>query len=68
MGGNCKTVVFLPIISVSTKKIEYENKLSINDLITINTLIDKVFFRVLDTVSSQLFSKRPSAFNFPLLI
>ena len=68
MGENCNTVVFIPIISVSAEKAEYENILSINDLITINTLNDIVFFRVLDTVSSQLFSKPPSAFNFPLLI
>ncbi len=68
MGGNCKTIVFLPIISVSTERPEYENKLSINELITINTLTDTVFSHVLNAISTQLSSKPPLAFNFPLLI
>jgi len=68
MSGNCNTVVFLPIISVSTERAEYENKLSINKLIPISKLNETVFPGVLNTINTQLSSKPPAAFNLPLLI
>ncbi|SVB22681.1 uncharacterized protein METZ01_LOCUS175535 [marine metagenome] len=68
MSGNCNTFLLLPIISVSTKRPEYENKLSINELITVNTLTGTVFSHVFNAISTQLSLKPPPEFNFPLLI
>ncbi|MDP6685017.1 MAG: hypothetical protein QGH24_03640 [Candidatus Marinimicrobia bacterium] len=65
--GQCNTTVFLPIISVSIHKPEFENKLSINEPIPFHRLNKTVFSDLVHHVDSLPFSKPPTAFNIPLL-
>tara|TARA_B100000315_G_scaffold214369_1_gene212915 strand:+ start:706 stop:1062 length:357 start_codon:yes stop_codon:yes gene_type:complete len=68
MGGNCKTIVFLPLLSSSVNKVKFENDLSIIEIVSVNSMDEAVFLNVVDSIDIHCLSKPPPAFKFPLLI